>query len=66
MSKTKKLSDKLAELDQLVGWFDNEDVDIDDAIEKFDEVGALAADIKAELAVLENKITVLKQKFDQE
>lgn len=66
MSKTKKLSEKLAELDQLVSWFDNEDVDIDDAIEKFDEVGALAADIKAELAVLENKITVLKQKFDQE
>lgn len=66
MSKTKKLSEKLAELDKLVSWFDNEDLDIDEAIEKFDEVGALTGDIKAELEVLENKITVLKQKFDQE
>ena len=66
MSKIKKLSEKLAELDQLVSWFDNEDIDIDDAIDKFDEVGVLATDIKTELAVLENKITVLKQKFDQE
>ncbi len=66
MSRTKKLSEKLAELDQLVSWFDNEDLDIDEAIEKFDEVGTLTGDIKAELEVLENKITVLKQKFDQE
>lgn len=66
MSKTKKLSEKLAELDKLVSWFDNEDLDIDEAIEKFDEVGTLTGDIKAELEVLENKITVLKQKFDQE
>ena len=57
MSKIKKLSEKLAELDQLVSWFDNEDIDIDDAIDKFDEVGVLATDIKTELAVLENKRT---------
>ncbi len=62
----KSLKTRLAELDEMVAWFEQDDVDIDEAIKKFDEVTALAESIKKDLAVLDNKITVLKNKFDGE
>lgn len=62
----KSLKIRLAELDEMVAWFEQDDVDIDEAIKKFDEVTALAASIKKDLAELDNKITVLKTKFDEE
>ena len=61
----KTLSAKLAELDELVAWFENDDLDVVAAIEKFDEVTKLSESIKHDLDGLENKITVLKQKFDE-
>ncbi|MGH7196266.1 MAG: exodeoxyribonuclease VII small subunit [Candidatus Saccharimonadales bacterium] len=61
----KKLSDQLTELDELLAWFDQDDIDLDEALKKFDQGVALAEDIKKHLAQLENKITVLKERFDQ-
>ncbi len=65
MSQEKTISEKMTELDGLVAWFERDDVDIDEAIAKFDEVTKLSDSIKKDLAGLENKITVLKQKFDE-
>lgn len=62
----KSLKTRLSELDEMVAWFEQDDVDIDEAIKKFDEVTALAESIKKDLAELDNKITVLKNKFDGE
>lgn len=64
MSKEKKVSEKLAELDALVAWFEQDDLDIDDAIQKFEQVATLATEIKADLAVVGNKITILEEKFN--
>ncbi|MFZ1458280.1 MAG: exodeoxyribonuclease VII small subunit [Candidatus Saccharimonadales bacterium] len=67
MSTTNKsLSKQLAELDEIVAWFEQDDFDIEAAIAKFEAGSKLAEAIKAELATLENKITVLKDKFDSE
>ena len=64
MSDKKPLKAQLAELEELVAWFDQDDLDIEQAIEKFEKGSKLADDIKTELAQFENKITVLKQKFE--
>ncbi len=61
----KSLSERLADLDELVAWFEQDNLDIDEAIKKFDEVTVLSESIKKDLAGLENKITVLKKKFDE-
>lgn len=67
MSEPKKsLSKQLSELDELIAWFDQPDIDLDEALKKFDEGVKLTAEIKKQLADAENKITVLKQRFDQE
>ena len=54
MSKTNEptLSEQLAQLDEIVAWFEQDDFDMEEALGKFEE--------------LENKIIVLKEKFDSE
>jgi exodeoxyribonuclease VII small subunit len=60
----KSLSEQLQELEDLIAWFEQEDIDLEEAIAKFDSGSKLAGEIKERLDKLENKITVLKQKFD--
>lgn len=64
-AKSKLLRDQLTELDELIAWFDQEDFDLDEALNKFDQGVELAEAIKKRLNKLENKITILKQRFDQ-
>jgi exodeoxyribonuclease VII small subunit len=60
----KTLQEQLNELEQLISWFEQEDIDLEEAIKKFEEGSKLAADIKDRLKEVENKITVLKQRFE--
>ncbi len=61
----KTINEKMAQLDMLVGWFDGDDFEIEQAIGKFKEAEKLAEEIEQDLSSLKNEITVLKQKFDQ-
>lgn len=66
MSEAKNsLNKQLAKLDELLAWFDGDAIDLDEAIKKFEEATKLADDIKKQLAETENKITVLKKRFDK-
>lgn len=60
------LQSQLQELDDLLGWFDQPDIDLDEALKKFDHGVKLTEDIKKHLTTLENKVTVLKKRFDQQ
>lgn len=60
------LSEQLQKLDELIAWFDQADFDLDQALVKFDEGVKLVEHIEKRLGELENKITVLKQRFDRE
>lgn len=67
MSKQyKTVQDKLTELNEKVAWFDSEEFELEQAIEKFNEAEKLAEEIESDLSGLKNEINVLKQKFDQE
>lgn len=64
MSDKKPLKEQLTELEELVAWFEQDDLDIEQAIEKFEIGSELAGSIKKDLGDLENKITVLKKSFE--
>jgi exodeoxyribonuclease VII small subunit len=59
------LQQQLAELDEVLAWFDRSDIDLDEALAKFDHGVKIAESAKSKLTELENKISVLKQRFDQ-
>lgn len=65
MAKTEPtLKQELAQLEALLEWFENPDTDIDEAIKKFEQGLKLAESASDKLAKLENRIHILKQKFD--
>jgi len=64
--KSDRLSDQLAQLDELLGWFERDDFDVEEALEKYEKGMALVAAIEERLSGVQNKVTVLKQRFDQE
>ena len=64
-NEQKTLNQQLAELDDIIAWFDQDDFDLDHALAKFDEGVVLADAIKERLATFENKVTVLKERFDR-
>lgn len=70
MSNPKKndvtVSEQLRQLDELIAWFDQDDFDLDEALKKFDEGVKLTEALEARLGELDNKITVLKERFDRE
>ena len=59
------LREQIKQLDQLIEWFNQPDFDLDEALKKFDEGVVLTTAIQARLAEFENKITILKRRFDQ-
>ncbi|MFY9487337.1 MAG: exodeoxyribonuclease VII small subunit [Solirubrobacterales bacterium] len=64
MTKNNTIKEKLSELDELVTWFEQDDIEIDQALAKFEEAEKLADDIGKELKTAKNKIEVIKKKFD--
>jgi exodeoxyribonuclease VII small subunit len=59
------LKDQIAELENLVEWFERDDIDIEEAIKKFELGTELSAKIQEKLSRLDTKITVLREKFDK-
>jgi len=58
------LSEQIAELETLMQWFEQDDLDVEVALEKFKQADVLATKIEKRLQSLENQVTVLKQRFD--
>jgi exodeoxyribonuclease VII small subunit len=61
----KTIQEKIAELDELVAWFDSDEFTLETALDKFKSAEELAGDIEKDLNSLKNDIQVVKQKFDQ-
>jgi exonuclease VII small subunit len=60
------LAEQIEQLDALAAWFERDDFDIEEAIKKFEEASEVAESVKAKLLNLENKITMLKERFDDQ
>ncbi len=65
MSKVdKKISQKRSELAELLAWFESDDFNIEQAMEKLERAEQVALDIERELLEYKNTVTFLKQRFD--
>lgn len=60
------ISKKLEQLDEYVAWFEGDQFDLEQALDKFADAKKLAAEIQTELDELKNKIVVVKKQFDKE
>lgn len=64
--KNETIAQKMAKLDELVAWFDGEEFEIEQAVERFKKAEILAESIQDDLKNLKNEINIIKQRFDQE
>jgi exodeoxyribonuclease VII small subunit len=64
-TKKRSIAEKTAELDKLVGWFDSDNFELEQALDKFKEAEKLAAEIEEDLLALKNEVNVIKKKFDE-
>lgn len=62
----KNIREKLDDLQALVADFEREDLSVEEALEQFEKGSKLSVEIEKDLGELKTKITVLKEKFDQE
>jgi exodeoxyribonuclease VII small subunit len=53
------------ELEEIVEWFEREDVDLDEGLKKFERGLQLAKSCKSRLKDVENKVTEIKAKFGE-
>lgn len=60
------ISQKISQLEQLVSWFDSEDFVLEKALEQYKSAEKLADEITEELNLLQNEVTVLKKRFDED
>ena len=60
------LKDLMARLNEIVGWFGGEDIDLEQATAKYDEGMALVEQIKERLAQAENRINQIMLQYDSQ
>lgn len=66
MSKQDKtITQKIADLEQMIAWFESEDFTPEQAVDKFTNAEKLATNIKIDLDNFKNEINVIKQKFSE-
>ena len=63
MSKS-DFGSQLKELEAITEWFESEEVDLNEAIAKFERGMELADTLKKELEQIENRVEKIKQRFD--
>jgi exodeoxyribonuclease VII small subunit len=60
----KTIQEKTKQLSELVAWFDSDEFELEEALNKFKEAEKLATEIEDDLNSLKNEIQIVKKKFD--
>ncbi len=60
------LKDLMARLNEVVGWFGGEDIDLEQATAKYDEGMALVEQIKERLTQTESRINQIMLQYDSQ
>ena len=63
-NKDQSLSNKFKELEDIVEWFDGDNLDLDKSLEKFERGAELSKEIKTFLDHAENKVKKIKADFE--
>lgn len=64
-TKKQSYTELRKELDDIISWFENEDLDVDEATKKYEKALLLAKEIEAHLTNAENTIRDLKATTNQ-
>ncbi len=62
----KTISQKIVDLENLVSWFESDNFVLEEALGQYKKAEKLADEITNELGALQNEITVLKKRFDED
>lgn len=60
---TKSFQEKLLELEELLAWFESDEVTLEDAVAKYEYAQKLSSELENELKDARNKIEIIKKKF---
>lgn len=62
--KKQKLQDKIDKLEKISSYFNNsEEIELDEAVKKYEEAAKLVSSVKKELKTIENKINEIKLNY---
>ena len=65
MTQEADFTKQMAELEAITAWFESDNVDLTQALGKFERGMALVTELREQLAEVENKVEKIKQKFDK-
>jgi len=59
------IQSKMKRLEEIVEWFESEDVDIDEALSKYEAGLKLAEQLQVDIKTTKNKFAKIKKSFDK-
>ena len=62
-AKKANFAEAFKELEEIVGWFEASEVDLEEGLKKFERGLELAKKCRVRLTEVENKVTQIKEKF---
>jgi len=63
--KIETLQEKINRLGEMVAFFDTDDFDIEQALEKYKTAEKLSEEIREQMVDVKNEIAILKERFDK-
>lgn len=63
---TKNLQSDIEQLDEIVKWFESNNLDVNEALEKYKQAEKLAKKINDSLSSLKNEVSILKLNFEKD
>lgn len=61
MSKAKTFSDKLRQLEELVAWFESDEVTVEAALANYQKALELTQELEADLKIAKQEVVIIKQ-----
>ena len=62
-SKKSTVEDKIQELEELLVWFESDEVTVDTALARYERAEQIASELQDELEKAKNQVEVIKKKF---
>jgi len=63
MKKDKSFQEKMSDLDEILAWFESDEVNLEQSVTKYEQALALSKELQDELKNAQNKIETLNKKF---
>lgn len=61
--KSETIAEKLEKLEELLAWFESEEITVEEALEKYEKALQLSNELEEQLKNAKNQVEVIKKKF---